>query len=119
MGWSPNKNGRRKDLKKRFLTGNFTTQGQENREQNGERCQQGCITDPKHTRMKQTSSGWRRMEGPEGTVAPYMDGIMVTWTFLHILISLCIALEVRNLLCCRGLFGTVKIKIQSNSVVTS
>jgi hypothetical protein len=43
-----------------------------------------CITDPRNMRMKETICENRRIEvpseggwGPEGAVAPYMDGINI------------------------------------------
>ena len=52
----------------------------------GERCPEGPITDPRNTRMEETSRRQRGMEasseggqGPEGAVATWMDGWMDGW----------------------------------------
>lgn len=50
------------------------------------RSPEGCITDRKNTMMEGTSWKWKRIEapfevgqGPEGAVAPHVDGRIEAW----------------------------------------
>jgi hypothetical protein len=78
---------------KKALNGKFLNEVSKKTKKKMERRRlERCIADFRNMRTEETGGGWRRMEvpfegghGPEGAVAPYVDGWNITSSFISAL----------------------------------